>query len=110
MLTVQARLAVSYTASDGRQSEWSDTFQLFMGSPFAVNVQDFFRPNCLMSQYSITADGPQCFRIDSVTLSPPDEGYRIEGGNKSTEPMVCPQSTHPDIWNRLLSCADRNAR
>ena len=41
----QALLHIAYTAEDGLTSEWTESFQLNMGLPLTVNVQDFFRPD-----------------------------------------------------------------
>ncbi|GAA5988713.1 hypothetical protein JCM5350_001988 [Sporobolomyces pararoseus] len=42
-----------------------------VGLPLAVNVQDYFRQDCLLSKFSITTDGMQGLKIKSANLEAP---------------------------------------
>ncbi|GAA5964623.1 hypothetical protein JCM3765_007645 [Sporobolomyces pararoseus] len=44
-----------------------------VGLPLAVNVQDYFRQDCLLSKFSITTDGMQGLKIQSADLEAPRE-------------------------------------
>ncbi|GAA5838208.1 hypothetical protein JCM5353_006041 [Sporobolomyces roseus] len=46
-------------------------FVYSVGLPLAVNVQDYFRENCLLSKFSITTDGLQSLKVKSALLEAP---------------------------------------
>ncbi|GAA5971043.1 hypothetical protein JCM21900_002788 [Sporobolomyces salmonicolor] len=47
------------------------SFAYFVGLPLAVNVQDYFREDCLLSKFSVTADGLQGLKVKSAVLRAP---------------------------------------
>ncbi|GAA5881145.1 hypothetical protein JCM16303_004817 [Sporobolomyces ruberrimus] len=49
------------------------SFTYSVGLPLAVNVQDYFRQDCLLSKFSITTDGLQGLKIKSAALEAPPE-------------------------------------
>ncbi|WRT63733.1 uncharacterized protein IL334_000656 [Kwoniella shivajii] len=81
----KAQIVLQYETSSGPR-EWIDTQVIFMGLPLTVNVQDFFRPECLLSHFTIASDGREYLRIASVELSPPQEGsHAVEACKKQWE-------------------------
>ncbi|GAA5937732.1 transport protein particle complex II subunit TRS130 [Sporobolomyces koalae] len=47
------------------------SFTYSVGLPLAVNVQDYFRRDCLLSKFSITTDGLQGLKVkDAILLAP----------------------------------------
>lgn len=57
------------------QEETRRTFRkscdLTMALPLVVNVQDFVRPNCIISRFSVATDGKNSLNIHSVNLEMP---------------------------------------
>ncbi|GAA5902878.1 transport protein particle complex II subunit TRS130 [Sporobolomyces salmoneus] len=49
------------------------SFTYSVGLPLAVNVQDYFRQDSLLSKFSITTDGMQGLKIKSADLEAPSE-------------------------------------
>ncbi|RXK36754.1 hypothetical protein M231_05989 [Tremella mesenterica] len=73
-------LGVFYETPSGEERAYLDEQGVFMGLPLTVNVQDFFRPQCLLSHFTIASDGREYLRIDSVDLSsdPTGGSYEVE--------------------------------
>ncbi|WWC85913.1 uncharacterized protein L201_000783 [Kwoniella dendrophila CBS 6074] len=79
----KSQIIVQYDTSLGPR-EWIDNQVVFMGLPLTVNVQDFFRPECLISHFTIASDGKEYLRITSVDLkAPEDAGYQVESSRKA---------------------------
>ena len=55
--------------------------------PLAVNVQDFFRKDCLLSKFTVTTDGARALRIRSAELEPV-EGVVVRPCRSLTAPAV----------------------
>ncbi|OCF36173.1 hypothetical protein I316_02045 [Kwoniella heveanensis BCC8398] len=73
-----AQIILQYETEAGPR-EWIDTQTVFVGLPLTVNVQDFFRPDCLVSHFTIASDGKEYLRIGSVSLQPlADGGYTVD--------------------------------
>ncbi|GAA5867144.1 hypothetical protein JCM1840_001497 [Sporobolomyces johnsonii] len=47
------------------------SFAYFVGLPLAVNVQDYFREDCLLSKFSVTTDGLQGLKVKSAVIQAP---------------------------------------
>ncbi|KAK8845493.1 hypothetical protein IAR55_006206 [Kwoniella newhampshirensis] len=94
----KAQIIVHYDGLTGYR-EWIDTQSVFMGLPLTVNVQDFFRPQCLLSHFTIASDGREYLRVASVNLQSSDgASYLVETcGSQTNESMM----VNP---NQPLSC------
>ncbi|WWD09044.1 hypothetical protein V865_007164 [Kwoniella europaea PYCC6329] len=94
----KAQIIIQYDTSSGSR-EWIDSQVVFMGLPLTVNVQDFFRPDCLLSHFTIASDGREYLRIASVKLTPPEEaGYEVQAGREDWKESVTITPNQP------LSC------
>ncbi|WVQ93773.1 hypothetical protein IAU59_000851 [Kwoniella sp. CBS 9459] len=85
----KAQIVLQYETETGSR-EWVDTQTVFMGLPLTVNVQDFFRPDCLISHFTIASDGKEYLRIGSVSLQPPSNGgYTVDAARQAgSKPIV----------------------
>nr|XP_018266801.1 uncharacterized protein I303_00779 [Kwoniella dejecticola CBS 10117]OBR88959.1 hypothetical protein I303_00779 [Kwoniella dejecticola CBS 10117] len=78
----KAQIVVQYEFPTGSR-DWIDNQVVFMGLPLTVNVQDFFRLDCLLSHFTIASDGREYLRIASVDLAPPKGGgYEVQASRK----------------------------
>nr|XP_019048846.1 hypothetical protein I302_02625 [Kwoniella bestiolae CBS 10118]OCF27776.1 hypothetical protein I302_02625 [Kwoniella bestiolae CBS 10118] len=94
----KAQIIIQYDTSAGSR-EWIDNQVVFMGLPLTVNVQDFFRPDCLLSHFTIASDGREYLRIASVELTPPEgSGYHVQAGKQKWRDSVTITPNQP------LSC------
>nr|XP_031863557.1 uncharacterized protein CI109_000809 [Kwoniella shandongensis]KAA5530629.1 hypothetical protein CI109_000809 [Kwoniella shandongensis] len=94
----KAQIILNYDTTTGYR-EWIDTQTIFMGLPLTVNVQDFFRPQCLLSHFTIASDGREYLRVESVNLHPPEGGrFTVDACRNKSQgaAMVTP--------NQPLSC------
>ncbi|WVN90958.1 uncharacterized protein L203_106203 [Cryptococcus depauperatus CBS 7841] len=84
----QAHIILQYETEKGSRA-WIDTQCVKMGLPLTVNVQDFFRPQCLLSHFTIAADANDSLKIFSVDLSVLNESsYEVEACGKTTHSVV----------------------
>ncbi|WVR03511.1 hypothetical protein IAU60_000502 [Kwoniella sp. DSM 27419] len=89
----KARVVLTYDTAHGSRS-WSGRMTVFMGLPLTVNVQDFFRPDCLISHFTIASDGHEYLRIGDVSLRPPvGDSYEVEAARRGYDKplIVTPQ-------------------
>ncbi|WVF66156.1 hypothetical protein IAT40_000896 [Kwoniella sp. CBS 6097] len=94
----KAQIILQYETGTGSR-EWIDTQMVFMGLPLTVNVQDFFRPDCLVSHFTIASDGKEYLRIGSVSLQPPSDGvYAVDAARQAGSNPIVITPTQP------LSC------
>ncbi|WVQ80318.1 hypothetical protein IAT38_002423 [Cryptococcus sp. DSM 104549] len=94
----RAQIFLQYEGPAGVR-EWVDSQGVLMSLPLTVNVQDFFRPECLLSHFTIVSDGRDALRIASVALNCPEGvGYDIDGCRKEWEHPLVISSGQP------LSC------
>ena len=83
-------LDLNYLNHEGRKCRYMDDRPLFLGLPLTVNVQDFFRPDCLLSQFTIASDGREYLRIRSAILqSPPGQALTVQAcSNTERKPLI----------------------
>lgn len=63
--------------------QWVDVQTIDTGLPLTINVQDFFRPDCLLSHFTVSPDDKEILRIASAALIAPDgSGYEVESCRK----------------------------
>nr|XP_019014675.1 uncharacterized protein I206_00759 [Kwoniella pini CBS 10737]OCF53456.1 hypothetical protein I206_00759 [Kwoniella pini CBS 10737] len=94
----KAQITIQYDTSSSSR-DWIDSQVVFMGLPLTVNVQDFFRPDCLLSHFTVASDGREYLRIASVELTPPEGGaYEVQASRKKWDDTI---TVHP---NQPLSC------
>ncbi|KAK4686207.1 trafficking protein particle complex subunit 10, partial [Tremellales sp. Uapishka_1] len=81
------RIDLDYTSSEGdlRPRSYKDAQSVSMGLPLTVNVQDFFRPSCVVSNFTIASDGIEYLRIGKVSLEAPKERFEVESCNSNWE-------------------------
>ncbi|KAJ9107506.1 hypothetical protein QFC21_000962 [Naganishia friedmannii] len=58
---------------------------LDLALPIAVNVQDFFRSNCLISKFTVSSATQKFIRIVSAELSETGTDYKIQSFNPKTQ-------------------------
>ncbi|WVQ76341.1 hypothetical protein IAR50_006006 [Cryptococcus sp. DSM 104548] len=76
--SAQAYIALEYEAN-GKSREWVDTQKVNMSLPLTVNVQDFFRPQFLLSHFTISSEEKDSLRVQSVELRASEESeYVVE--------------------------------
>lgn len=76
----------------GKKRTLTLPFTLRTALPLGVNVQDFFRTNCLLSKFTISAGGGGSIRLKPVTLAGEDaEGYTIASCGSGREATVTPR-------------------
>ncbi|BGP09807.1 hypothetical protein JCM10049v2_005681 [Rhodotorula toruloides] len=70
---VQFSITAEYTTSRRPHTRRSlrRTMTYSVALPLAVNVQDYFREDCLLSKFSVTTDGVHGLKVKSATISPP---------------------------------------
>ncbi|KAK1926038.1 trafficking protein particle complex subunit 10 [Papiliotrema laurentii] len=79
----RSRTVLRYLTGTGESRAAIDHHQVSMSLPLSVNVQDFFRPKCLVSHFTIASDGREQLRIGSVRLDEGDQrGYEVESARK----------------------------
>ncbi|CAK9779681.1 hypothetical protein CC85DRAFT_273697 [Cutaneotrichosporon oleaginosum] len=93
----KTQIVVQYETSGGRVCTYIDQQTIDVGLPILVNVQDFFRPDVLVSSFTIASDGREYVRVGSVELKTRDP-FSIEPCRPKwdepllvtpTQPMSC---------------------
>jgi hypothetical protein len=73
----KTQIVVQYESPAGRVCTYIDQQTIDVGLPILVNVQDFFRPEVLVSSFTIASDGREYVRVGSVELKTKD-AFAIE--------------------------------
>ncbi|BGP01777.1 hypothetical protein NBRC10513v2_005416 [Rhodotorula toruloides] len=70
---VQFSITAEYTTSRRPHTRRSlrRTMTYSVALPLAVNVQDYFREDCLLSKFSVTTDGVHGLKVKSATIAAP---------------------------------------
>ena len=89
-------MAVAYTSTLDHQLKRLIERQSFsIALPLTVNVEDFFRPDGLVSHFTIASDGRFPLRIGSIELqADPNGAYEVQpASNGYSESTVRPLTT-----------------
>ncbi|GAA6060213.1 hypothetical protein JCM10212_002292 [Sporobolomyces blumeae] len=81
------------------------TFSHSVGLPLAVNVQDYFREDCLLSKFSITTDGLRALKVKSAALEAPKE-VAVKACRNPAAPPVTISSVQTANFLFKLFCED----
>ncbi|XAO26570.1 hypothetical protein I312_105407 [Cryptococcus bacillisporus CA1280] len=86
---MRAHIDLQYSTDKGAR-QWMDVQTVDTGLPLTINVQDFFRPDCLLSHFTVSPDDKEILRIASAELIAPDgSGYEVESCRKQGgDPIV----------------------
>nr|KIR47844.1 hypothetical protein I312_02992 [Cryptococcus bacillisporus CA1280] len=68
---MRAHIDLQYSTDKGAR-QWMDVQTVDTGLPLTINVQDFFRPDCLLSHFTVSPDDKEILRIASAELIAPD--------------------------------------
>ncbi|BEI79882.1 hypothetical protein CcaverHIS002_0104110 [Cutaneotrichosporon cavernicola] len=84
----KTQIVVQYESPTGRVCTYIDQQTIDVGLPILVNVQDFFRPELLVSSFTIASDGREYVRVGSVELKTKD-AFAIESCRPNwDEPLI----------------------
>ncbi|KAM0790185.1 hypothetical protein ACM66B_005503 [Microbotryomycetes sp. NB124-2] len=87
---VPLELSADYSTDDRPTAKRSlrRTFNFSVALPLAINVQDFFRNESVLSKFTLTAEGQRGLRIRSPTLKSSDDVIVQACGSQTAEPTT----------------------
>ncbi|KIR55035.1 hypothetical protein I315_02272 [Cryptococcus gattii Ru294] len=68
---MRAHIDLLYSTDKGAR-QWMDVQTVDTGLPLTINVQDFFRPDCLLSHFTVSPDDKEILRVASAELIAPN--------------------------------------
>lgn len=90
-----ARISIDYVNVSGpdRVRKYRTTQNINLALPVAVNVQDFFRPDRVISRFTVSSPGRHSLRIQSATLTAQEHGLKVTSFRQTNpEEDVTPES------------------
>ncbi|OXG20513.1 hypothetical protein C366_02047 [Cryptococcus neoformans Tu401-1] len=92
---MRAHIVLLHNTDRGAR-QWVDVQTIDTGLPLTINVQDFFRPDCLLSYFTVSPDDKEILRIASAELIAPDgSGYEVESCRKQGGNPIVSVATQP---------------